>query len=84
MQKMMTCIVLSLLGDPRPVSLSLSGVRILHLIPSPFPSVWHTFDDNEHNLDRSTMQNLNKIMQIFVLEYLSARPANPSNPQNAP
>ncbi|KAG7226254.1 hypothetical protein INR49_003004 [Caranx melampygus] len=66
------------------------GVRILHLIPSPFPSVWHTFDDNEQNLDRSSIQNLNKILQIFVLEYLSARPVvppvppNPSNPQNAP
>nr|XP_020464424.1 glutaminyl-peptide cyclotransferase [Monopterus albus] len=56
------------------------GVRILHLIPSPFPSVWHTFDDNEQNLDRSTIQNLNKILQIFVLEYLSARPAVPSDP----
>ncbi|XP_044023934.1 glutaminyl-peptide cyclotransferase [Siniperca chuatsi] len=60
------------------------GVRILHLIPSPFPSVWHTFDDNEQNLDRSTIQNLNKILQVFVLEYLNARPSIPSNPQNAP
>lgn len=51
------------------------GVRILHLIPSPFPSVWHTFDDNEQNLNRSTIQNLNKILQVFVLEYLNARPA---------
>lgn len=69
---------------------SLLGVRILHLIPSPFPVVWHTFEDNEQNLDRSTIQNLNKIMQIFVLEYLGARPVNTtnnstsSNPQNAP
>ncbi|XP_064187715.1 glutaminyl-peptide cyclotransferase isoform X1 [Anguilla rostrata] len=46
------------------------GVRILHLIPTPFPSVWHTFDDNEQNLDRTSIQNLNKIMQVFVLEYL--------------
>uniref|UniRef100_A0A3B3UWT8 Glutaminyl-peptide cyclotransferase n=1 Tax=Poecilia latipinna TaxID=48699 RepID=A0A3B3UWT8_9TELE len=47
----------------------LNRVRILHLIPYPFPSVWHTFDDNEENLDRSTIQNLNKIFQVFVLEY---------------
>ncbi|KAM7376523.1 hypothetical protein PAMP_006251 [Pampus punctatissimus] len=63
------------------------GVRVLHLIPSPFPYVWHTFDDNEQNLDRSTIQNLNKILQLFVLEYLDARPTNTSNhsnPQNAP
>ncbi|KAG7465760.1 hypothetical protein MATL_G00156970 [Megalops atlanticus] len=46
------------------------GVRVLHLIPTPFPSVWHTFDDNEQNLDRATIQNLNKIIQVFVLEYL--------------
>ncbi|XP_026165497.1 glutaminyl-peptide cyclotransferase [Mastacembelus armatus] len=58
------------------------GVRVLHLIPSPFPSVWHTFDDNEQNLDRSAIQNLNKILQIFVLEYLNARPATPSSPQD--
>lgn len=60
------------------------GVRVLHLIPRPFPSVWHTFDDNEQNLDRSSIENLNKIMQIFVLEYLNVKPVDPSNPQNAP
>ncbi|XP_041667849.1 glutaminyl-peptide cyclotransferase [Cheilinus undulatus] len=60
------------------------GVNILHLIPYPFPSVWHTFDDNEQNLDRSTIQNLNKILQVFVLEYLNVRPTVPTNPQNAP
>ncbi|KAM6968481.1 glutaminyl-peptide cyclotransferase [Tautogolabrus adspersus] len=60
------------------------SVPILHLIPYPFPSVWHKFDDNEQNLDRSTIQNLNKILQIFVLEYLNARPTVALNPQNAP
>ncbi|XP_012717576.2 glutaminyl-peptide cyclotransferase [Fundulus heteroclitus] len=60
------------------------GVRVLHLIPYPFPSVWHTFDDNEENLDRPTIENLNKILQVFVLEYLNTRPSIPSNPQNAP
>ncbi|XP_015251732.1 PREDICTED: glutaminyl-peptide cyclotransferase-like [Cyprinodon variegatus] len=60
------------------------GVKILHLIPYPFPAVWHTFDDNEENLDRPTIENLNKILQIFVLEYLNIRPSIPSNSQNAP
>lgn len=60
------------------------GVRVLHLIPSPFPSVWHTFDDDEHNLDRATIGNLNKILQVFVLEYLNARPTVSSNPENVP
>ncbi|XP_074060068.1 glutaminyl-peptide cyclotransferase [Macrotis lagotis] len=46
------------------------GVPILHLIPFPFPEVWHTMDDNEENLDKSTIDNLNKIIQVFVSEYL--------------
>uniref|UniRef100_A0A452RJC7 Glutaminyl-peptide cyclotransferase n=1 Tax=Ursus americanus TaxID=9643 RepID=A0A452RJC7_URSAM len=46
------------------------GVPVLHLIPSPFPEVWHTMDDNEENLDETTIDNLNKILQVFVLEYL--------------
>uniref|UniRef100_A0A673JIA7 Glutaminyl-peptide cyclotransferase n=1 Tax=Sinocyclocheilus rhinocerous TaxID=307959 RepID=A0A673JIA7_9TELE len=53
------------------------GVRILHLISTPFPAVWHTFDDNEENLDRTSISNLNKILQVFVLEYLNKRSQNP-------
>ncbi|XP_048392863.1 glutaminyl-peptide cyclotransferase-like [Stegostoma tigrinum] len=45
-------------------------VPILHIIPSPFPQVWHRMEDNEDNLDPTTIDNLNKILQIFVLEYL--------------
>ncbi|XP_044148240.1 glutaminyl-peptide cyclotransferase [Bufo gargarizans] len=47
------------------------GVPVLHVIPSPFPDVWHSFQDNEENLDSSTIDNMNKILQIFVLEYLN-------------
>ncbi|XP_015263937.1 PREDICTED: glutaminyl-peptide cyclotransferase [Gekko japonicus] len=47
------------------------GVPILHLIPDPFPKVWHTMADNEENLDKPTIDNLNKILQVFVLEYLN-------------
>ncbi|KAM5292312.1 glutaminyl-peptide cyclotransferase [Ctenodactylus gundi] len=46
------------------------GVPVLHLIPSPFPEVWHTMDDTEENLDESTIDNLSKILQVFVVEYL--------------
>ncbi|XP_069787078.1 glutaminyl-peptide cyclotransferase [Narcine bancroftii] len=46
------------------------GVHILHIIPTPFPQVWHTMEDNESNLDPTTIENLNKILQLFVLEYL--------------
>ncbi|KAK2878333.1 hypothetical protein Q8A67_019124 [Cirrhinus molitorella] len=53
------------------------GVRILHLISTPFPAVWHTFDDNEENLDRTSINNLNKILQVFVLEYLNKKSQDP-------
>lgn len=47
-----------------------TGVPILHVIPTPFPQVWHSMEDNEINLDPTTIENLNKILQLFVLEYL--------------
>ncbi|XP_077145244.1 glutaminyl-peptide cyclotransferase [Ranitomeya variabilis] len=47
------------------------GVPVLHLIPSPFPDIWHTFEDNEDNLDSSSIENINKILQVFALEYLN-------------
>ncbi|NWR73850.1 QPCT cyclotransferase, partial [Centropus unirufus] len=49
----------------------LRGVPVLHLIPSPFPAVWHTMEDTEENLDKATIDNLSKILQVFVLEYLN-------------
>lgn len=45
-------------------------VPILHIIPLAFPDVWHTPDDNWRALDFNTIDNLNKIFRIFVLEYL--------------
>ncbi|XP_013199723.1 glutaminyl-peptide cyclotransferase-like [Amyelois transitella] len=50
------------------------NVDILHLIPTPFPTVWHTEHDNRSALDFNTIENLNKIMRIFVAEYLNAKP----------
>ncbi|EEC19218.1 glutaminyl cyclase, putative [Ixodes scapularis] len=46
------------------------SVPIVHIIPSPFPDVWHTLDDNEQNLHHPTISNLNKIFKAFVSEYL--------------
>ncbi|XP_054758465.1 glutaminyl-peptide cyclotransferase-like [Lytechinus pictus] len=47
------------------------NVRILHLIPNPFPNVWHKLSDNAAALDDNTISNLSKIFHIFVAEYLS-------------
>uniref|UniRef100_W5L734 Glutaminyl-peptide cyclotransferase n=1 Tax=Astyanax mexicanus TaxID=7994 RepID=W5L734_ASTMX len=46
------------------------GVSILHLIPTPFPSFWHTMQDTEENMHRPTVENLTKILAIFLAEYL--------------
>ena len=47
------------------------GVPILHIISSPFPSVWHKMSDNARAIDRSTVEKLNMVLRIFVSEYLS-------------
>lgn len=45
--------------------------RILHMISQPFPSVWHTLDDNYQALDFQTIEYLNKILRVFVYGYLN-------------
>lgn len=46
------------------------GVPILHMIPYPFPSVWHTKDDNKSALDQATLYAWTRILRIFTAEYL--------------
>ena len=47
-------------------------VPILHLIPSPFPSQWHTQNDNLAYLNRNTIEDMRVIMKEFLLEILKA------------
>lgn len=46
------------------------GVPVLHIIATPFPQFWHTLDDTEENMHRPTVENLTKIMTVFLAEYL--------------
>lgn len=46
------------------------NVPILHMIPVPFPDVWHKMGDNQEAVDVTTVENLSKILRIFVAEYL--------------
>ncbi|KAM4752070.1 glutaminyl-peptide cyclotransferase-like protein [Cyanocitta cristata] len=46
------------------------GVPVLHLIPTPFPRVWHTPGDTEDNLHPPTVQDLAKVLVVFVAEFL--------------
>ncbi|ELU05699.1 hypothetical protein CAPTEDRAFT_97101, partial [Capitella teleta] len=45
------------------------GVPVLHLISHPFPSVWHTQQDNASNLDHAAITNVLRVMKVFLLEY---------------
>lgn len=46
------------------------NVPILHMIPVPFPDVWHKLDDTREAIDVTTVENINKILRIFIAEYL--------------
>ena len=46
------------------------GVEILHLIPSPFPSVWHTERDDGEHLDIKTTEDWAVITAIFAAEWM--------------
>jgi len=49
-----------------------AGVKnILHLIATPFPSQWHTIGDDETNLDYPTITYIQKLVMVYVIEYLS-------------
>ncbi|XP_028818464.1 glutaminyl-peptide cyclotransferase-like [Denticeps clupeoides] len=47
------------------------GVPVLHVIPTPFPTFWHTLDDTEEHMHRPTVENLTKILAVFLAEYLA-------------
>jgi glutaminyl-peptide cyclotransferase len=46
------------------------GVEVLHVIPSPFPDVWHTMEDDGQHLNMPTVRDWGKIVAAFVLEWL--------------
>jgi len=50
------------------------NVPILHLITAPFPRVWHKISDNRENLDFARIAQLNKVLRVFVAEYLHLSP----------
>ena len=50
------------------------GVPILHLIASPFPSVWHTERDNLSALDADTVEDLALILRASLAELYGLKP----------
>lgn len=46
-------------------------VPILHLIPVPFPDEWHKREDDWRAVDLVTVENLSRVLRVFVIEYLN-------------
>ncbi|KAG0171916.1 hypothetical protein DFQ28_000781 [Apophysomyces sp. BC1034] len=62
-----------LLGDDH-VPFLQRGVNILHIIPYPFPSVWHNPLDTAECLDHAVVLNFAVLFRNFVAEYLELDP----------
>lgn len=46
------------------------GVDILHLIPTPFPNVWHTMEDDGEHLDMPSVNDWTKLVLAFTAEWM--------------
>ncbi|KII68650.1 Glutaminyl-peptide cyclotransferase [Thelohanellus kitauei] len=45
------------------------GVRIIHLIPLPFPEPWHTFEDDESIIDMESVEKITSVLYEFIEQY---------------
>ena len=46
------------------------GVDILHMIPSPFPKVWHEITDDGEHLDMKTVEDWTRLVTAFTAEWM--------------
>jgi glutaminyl-peptide cyclotransferase len=60
------------------------GVPILHIIPTPFPSVWHKITDDGEHLDLPTVRDWAKITTAFAMEFLDMMKVEPADTQGVP
>ncbi|KAK4058670.1 hypothetical protein OIO90_000114 [Microbotryomycetes sp. JL221] len=51
------------------------GVPVVHMIPLPFPRVWHTIKDDASALDLNTIKAWTLIIRITIAEYLGLDPS---------
>ena len=58
-----------LIGDDHEPFLA-RGVEVLHLIPNPFPRVWHRIDDDGAHLDMPTVYDWAVLTAAFVAEWM--------------
>ena len=57
------------------------GVEVLHIIPTPFPRVWHTKDDDGEHLDGATVEDWAKVVTAFVGEWMDLEGYFPAGAQ---
>ncbi|KAI1343077.1 peptidase family M28 [Xylariaceae sp. FL0016] len=55
------------------------GVPILHVIPTPFPDVWHKITDDGEHLDLPTVRDWARIVTAFALEWLDMMEVEPQD-----
>lgn len=48
------------------------GVEILHLIPTPFPKVWHTIEDDAEHLDAEVVRDWGTLIAAWTTGFLEA------------
>ncbi|KAI9771769.1 MAG: hypothetical protein M1839_002734 [Geoglossum umbratile] len=46
------------------------GVEVLHIIPNPFPGVWHELADDGEHLDMDTVEDWAVLVTAFVAEWM--------------
>ncbi len=46
------------------------GLKIVHIIPETFPSVWHTVQDTIEHVDMTLMMNYDKLLKTFIVNEL--------------
>ncbi|KAL2262838.1 hypothetical protein VTK26DRAFT_9286 [Humicola hyalothermophila] len=49
------------------------GAPVLHLIPSPFPEVWHSMEDDGDHLDIPTVRDWARIVTAFTMEWMDVQ-----------
>jgi Zn-dependent M28 family amino/carboxypeptidase len=74
--KMATQFGTAFVGDDH-VPFMKRGAPVLHLIPSPFPKVWHTMDDDGDHLDIPTVKDWTRIVTAFTLEWMDVQKTEP-------
>ncbi|KAK1996038.1 peptidase family M28 [Colletotrichum falcatum] len=58
------------------------GVEVLHVIPTPFPDVWHKMEDDGEHLDLPTVRDWARILTVFAAEWMELDEYLPRGPES--